>query len=105
MWERARLQISCQLMRSNLAGPPRRRRIPETCYHSFGSQKGTTMRWYHYVAYFFGGAFLANTLPHVANACPRIRKVPRGAVKRRSRKPTHDANAAQFALMMERNAR
>ena len=21
------------------------------------------MRWYHYVAYFFGGAFLANTLP------------------------------------------
>src|SRR5271157_4466991 len=67
MWERARLQISCQLMRSNLAGPPRRRRIPETCYHSFGSQKGTTMRWYHYVAYFFGGAFLANTLPHLGN--------------------------------------
>jgi hypothetical protein len=25
------------------------------------------MRWYHYVAYFFGGAFLANTLPHLAN--------------------------------------
>jgi hypothetical protein len=24
----------------------------------------TTMRWYHYVAYFFGGAFLANTIPH-----------------------------------------
>jgi len=23
------------------------------------------MRWYHYVAYFFGGAFLANTLPHL----------------------------------------
>lgn len=22
------------------------------------------MRWYHYVAYFFGGAFLANALPH-----------------------------------------
>jgi hypothetical protein len=22
------------------------------------------MRWYHYVAYFFGGAFLANTQPH-----------------------------------------
>ena len=22
------------------------------------------MRWYHYVAYFFGGAFLANTVPH-----------------------------------------
>lgn len=22
------------------------------------------MRWYHYVAYFFGGAFLANFIPH-----------------------------------------
>ena len=21
-------------------------------------------RWYHYIAYFFGGAFLANTIPH-----------------------------------------
>jgi hypothetical protein len=27
----------------------------------------TTMRWYHYLAYFFGGAFLANTLPHLVN--------------------------------------
>jgi hypothetical protein len=25
------------------------------------------MRWYHYVSYFFGGAFLANTLPHLIN--------------------------------------
>ncbi len=25
------------------------------------------MRWYHPVAYFFGGAFLANTLPHLGN--------------------------------------
>jgi hypothetical protein len=25
------------------------------------------VRWYHYVAYFFGGAFLANTLPHLGN--------------------------------------
>ena len=25
------------------------------------------MRWYHYLAYFFGGAFLANTLPHLLN--------------------------------------
>ncbi len=25
------------------------------------------MRWYDYVAYFFGGAFLANTLPHLIN--------------------------------------
>jgi uncharacterized membrane protein len=22
------------------------------------------MRWYHYIAYFFGGAFLANFVPH-----------------------------------------
>ena len=27
----------------------------------------TPMRWYHYVAYFFGGAFLANALPHLGN--------------------------------------
>ena len=26
-----------------------------------------TMRWYHYVAYFFGGAFLANFVPHFVN--------------------------------------
>ena len=25
------------------------------------------MRWYHYLAYFFGGAFLANSLPHICN--------------------------------------
>jgi hypothetical protein len=25
------------------------------------------MRWYHYLAFFFGGAFLANTLPHLGN--------------------------------------
>jgi hypothetical protein len=25
------------------------------------------MHWYHSVAYFFGGAFLANTLPHLTN--------------------------------------
>ncbi len=25
------------------------------------------MRWYHFVSYFFGGAFLANTLPHLGN--------------------------------------
>jgi hypothetical protein len=25
------------------------------------------MRWYHYLAYFFGGAFLANTLPHLVS--------------------------------------
>ncbi len=32
-----------------------------------GSLKGAIMRWYHYLAYFFGGAFLANTLPHLGN--------------------------------------
>ena len=25
------------------------------------------MKWYHYLAYFFGGAFLANTVPHFTN--------------------------------------
>jgi hypothetical protein len=25
---------------------------------------GIKMRWYHYVSYFFGGAFLANAVPH-----------------------------------------
>jgi hypothetical protein len=25
------------------------------------------MRWYHYLAYFFGGMFLANALPHLGN--------------------------------------
>jgi hypothetical protein len=24
-------------------------------------------RWYHYVAYFFGGVFLANAIPHLVN--------------------------------------
>jgi hypothetical protein len=27
----------------------------------------TETRWYHYVAYFFGGLFLANTIPHLVN--------------------------------------
>ncbi len=34
---------------------------------TIATQKGALMRWYHYVAYFFGGAFLANTLPHLIN--------------------------------------
>jgi hypothetical protein len=25
------------------------------------------MRWYHYLAYFWGGAFLANAIPHFVN--------------------------------------
>ena len=28
---------------------------------------GTATRWYHDVAYFFGGAFLANAIPHLVN--------------------------------------
>jgi hypothetical protein len=27
----------------------------------------TVTRWYHDIAYFFGGAFLANTIPHLVN--------------------------------------
>jgi hypothetical protein len=27
----------------------------------------TETRWYHYVAYFFGGVVLANTVPHLVN--------------------------------------
>jgi hypothetical protein len=33
----------------------------------FAVGRETAMRWYHYLAYFFGGAFLANTLPHLVN--------------------------------------
>jgi hypothetical protein len=36
----------------------RQNRIPEM---------ETIMRWYHYLAYFFGGIFLANALPHLGN--------------------------------------
>lgn len=25
------------------------------------------MRWHHYIAYFLGGVFLANAIPHIAN--------------------------------------
>lgn len=32
-----------------------------------GFQKGTAMRWYHYISYFFAGAFLANAIPHFVN--------------------------------------
>jgi hypothetical protein len=32
-----------------------------------GSVGAGTMRWPHYVAYFFGGAFLANAVPHFVN--------------------------------------
>src|SRR6476646_4991983 len=31
------------------------------------SESAATTRWYHYLAYFFGGAFLANFVPHFVN--------------------------------------
>lgn len=31
------------------------------------SRQSWQMRWYHIVAYFFGGAFLANAVPHFVN--------------------------------------
>jgi len=34
---------------------------------TFFHKKGAAMRWYHYVAYFFGGVFLSNALPHLGN--------------------------------------
>lgn len=34
---------------------------------SMESLMGAVTRWYHDVAYFFGGAFLANTIPHLVN--------------------------------------
>jgi hypothetical protein len=33
----------------------------------FGGRMQAETRWYHDVAYFFGGAFLANTIPHLVN--------------------------------------
>ncbi len=30
-------------------------------------QDETTTRWYHYIAYFFGGAFLANMIPRLVS--------------------------------------
>jgi hypothetical protein len=30
-------------------------------------QDQTTARWYHFIAWFFGGAFLANTVPHLVS--------------------------------------
>jgi hypothetical protein len=29
--------------------------------------KGGLMHWYHFVSYFFGGAFLSNSIPHLVN--------------------------------------
>ena len=35
--------------------------------HDLQLREGATMRWYHYISYFFGGVFLANALPHLGN--------------------------------------
>jgi hypothetical protein len=35
--------------------------------YSFGPWRQTAVPWYYYVSYFFGGAFLANALPHLGN--------------------------------------
>jgi hypothetical protein len=51
------------------------------------------MKWYHYIAYFFGGAFLVNSVPHFTNgvsgrsfpspfASPCGLRVDRAALKR-----------------------
>lgn len=32
-----------------------------------GSLTPSNTRWYHWIAYFLGGAFLANTIPHLVN--------------------------------------
>jgi hypothetical protein len=39
----------------------------EARYHLLGNHKELIMLWYHYLAYFFGGAFFANTFPHLIN--------------------------------------
>jgi hypothetical protein len=53
---------------SSIAGynPLARRKLPaarRSGFDTFAKQE-VAMRWYHDVAYFFGGAFLANTVPH-----------------------------------------
>jgi hypothetical protein len=32
-----------------------------------GGPTQSKTRWYHWIAYFFGGAFLANAIPHLVN--------------------------------------
>ncbi|WP_242393237.1 hypothetical protein [Anaeromyxobacter oryzisoli] len=40
------------------------------------------MRWYHDLAYFFGGAFLANAVPHYVNGIPGTRSKVRSRIHR-----------------------
>jgi D-alanyl-lipoteichoic acid acyltransferase DltB (MBOAT superfamily) len=35
--------------------------------HKPRTRKGTNVNWYHYIACFFAGAFLANVVPHFVN--------------------------------------
>ncbi len=54
--------------RRALSGPlhlPRRKLTSANIL--FGNQNGAIMPWYCYLSYFFGGAFLANSLPHIGN--------------------------------------
>jgi hypothetical protein len=37
------------------------------------------MRWYFFVAYFFGGAFLVNAVPHFVNGVSGHRQNPRSS--------------------------
>jgi uncharacterized PurR-regulated membrane protein YhhQ (DUF165 family) len=39
----------------------------EIVFDQTGGLMQTETRWYHYISYFFGGAFLANTIPHLVN--------------------------------------
>ena len=41
---------------------------------SLDETTGATMRWYHYAAYFFGGAFLANAIPHFVSGAFELRR-------------------------------
>lgn len=34
---------------------------------NFRQERGRAMHWYFYLAYFFGGAFLVNAVPHFVN--------------------------------------
>src|SRR6202035_3332596 len=40
---------------------------PAPINHSAKKQEISTMQWTHDVSYFFGGAFLANTVPHLVS--------------------------------------
>jgi hypothetical protein len=55
MWESTNHTVPCARTRRNI------------CYPVLVVRNGALMHWYHYVSYFFGGAFLANSLPHLVN--------------------------------------